>query len=451
VCCTAFRCDKTYDESLLMDYQSRVRLNSYYDALRSAFPLTQDDAADNLTIIAVTHFVPDAELLLDAIVKIAPVVVLPKYSVANPLARQRIDARFPIVSPDRLLKTKPVVAASEFVAQGSSLREAMLRTEFTKELIKTYVPAGHRFMILDVGGYFAPTLQELLQDSTYARRLVGISEGTKNGEAKYNNVVAKVNVPIFSRAWDRTKLPENYLVGTGCVKAIDALLIALAGSPLTKDRRIGLIGFGDVGEPLARSLISKGMDVLVYDTDPLALIRAVANHCNIARDKYTLLEESDVIILASGNKSISIGDLGKMRDGAILACVTSIDDEVMEHNQLKKLPYEDTINNGNTVNRTLKVDGRSIHLLLAGKSVNFYMGIGTAHPVTYLAIGSWIAHIATILNKSDELAEQIRADQIGGTRNYFRELDHGSQLRVADVWLDYYANVENKPGSSDVY
>jgi S-adenosylhomocysteine hydrolase len=424
----------------------RTNLKDYYESVRKEFPVNPG-AADNVSILVPLHMVPNSEMLAEALNKIAPIVVIPKSSQRDDKTYQAIRSRFAMADIEKLPKAKAMAQQLAAHEHEFSFRDALHDEELMREFIDTYVPAGNKILLLDIGGYYAPTLPKLLKNPKYADRIIGVSEGTANGvngdtdTVGYRNIAEQLPIPVMTRAFDATKQPENLSVGLGCVDAVNAIKTRLTDSALTHTDKVGLIGFGPVGEHIARSLKSRGIDVLVYDTNPAALARAFMTGCKVTKDRDALLKNSDVLFLATGNKAITQEDLPKLKDYAFLACVTSADKEIGGFNNFSDMKHRDIMIDGRLANREFDVGGKKINLMMNGKAVNFWMGAGSAHSALYLALGSWIPHASKLLNDGDAMKAEVQKNLAAGIPNQVKEMDKATVTKVINLWLDHYGEL----------
>ena len=192
-----------------------------------------------------------------------------------------------------------------------------LRLEDTvKQKIIPLVKEDEKLIIIDTGGYFAPSLEVLNSYSCIA----GIVEDTENGFQKYEkalHTLSKNNIPIVSIARSRAKDFEDYLVGRFIAKAtIDKIHEKFL---MNFTPQIGIIGFGEVGRGSAFYLREdKKLKVSIYDKN--IEVRKLAKISNfVVISKRKLLETSDILICATGNKSITDKDLRYIKKGCIIS------------------------------------------------------------------------------------------------------------------------------------
>ena len=225
-----------------------------------------------------------------------------------------------------------------------------LRLEDTvKQKIIPLVKEDEKLIIIDTGGYFAPSLEVLNSYSC----ITGIVEDTENGFQKYEkalHTLSKNNIPIVSIARSYAKDFEDYLVGRFIAKATIDKIHEKFLMNLTP--QIGIIGFGEVGRGSAFYLREdKKLKVSIYDKN--IEVRKLAKISNfVVISKRKLLETSDILICATGNKSITDKDLRYIKKGCIISSCTSKDDEFDLSTEVSELNDIIFLNGGNAINFT---------------------------------------------------------------------------------------------------
>lgn len=228
-----------------------------------------------------------------------------------------------------------------------------------KKSIAPLLRKDEKLIIFDIGGYFAPALKELNQTSL----IKGIVEDTENGYKKYEKSLITYNtnqIPIYSVARSKVKSFEDYLVGRSVA---NATLDLLARNKVDiSEKKIGIIGFGEVGKGAAYYLKHyKNANIQIFDIDNNVQQLAFKRGFNTV-SRQQLLQTSDIIICATGNKSISVKDIKTLKKGAYISSCTSGDDEFNFKNinisKLKEIGYKINELNG-------------IYFLNSGNSINF--------------------------------------------------------------------------------
>ncbi len=338
--------------------------------------------------------------------------IILKSSTKNPDIQQLFDKEYKIIDTDRdKLKNK-----------GEATR-----------VIHDCVADGEKCIIIDIGGYFAPCLEELSSNKTIQRKLLGVVEDTENGHQKYQNTIASSIYPIYSVARSLTKRTEDYNIGKSIVSATESLARKYLNKRLEDFTTIGVIGFGKIGSSIAEHVRGKHIRVLVYDRDPTVLLYANSLDFDVC-DKDTILRESSLIFCATGNKSLSVSDLTKLaNDNVVISSCTSADDEF----NLDGMPdarYKDQrgryslyqFENGATL--------RNVYLLVNGNAVNF----------TYNAIvGDYIRGVqAAILVCALKLYPEHLVTLEKSKQTKILTLDPKEETTISRVWLHQYKKIK---------
>jgi len=227
-------------------------------------------------------------------------------------------------------------------------------------------------MILDDGG----DLTNMVLDNypELVDGINGLSEETTTGvhrlyerEKEGTLLLPAINV---NDSVTKSKFDNKY----GCKEsAVDAIRratdIMLAGKVAT------VAGYGDVGKGTAASLIGAGARVIVTEIDPICALQASMEGFPVKK-MINAVQESDIIITATGNKNV-VSDMHfkLMKDKAIVCNIGHFDNEIdvawlnanAEKEEVK--PQVDLY--------TMK-NGRQIILLAEGRLVN--LGCATGHP-----------------------------------------------------------------------
>lgn len=295
----------------------------------------QDFSTDKKTFIIVSHVVPNSIPFIKA---------LNKYGRISGI----------VAKPNSIIPETYDYIKSLNIPFIKLSKQQLKQNGVIKDKIMPVIKPDESLIIFDVGGYFAYSLDELNGIKTAK----GIVEDTENGYQKYEKQLGKTanNIPIYSIARNRVKSYEDYLVGRSIA---EATLRTLNKNGINiKNKKIGIIGYGEVGKGAAYYLKHYlGIDVSIFD-HAKDVQEQIKKHGYKDKSKEELLADSDVIICATGNKSITKKDLTKIKQGAYIASCTSSDDEFeidfsksietgYKLNMLEGLFF---LNNGNAIN-----------------------------------------------------------------------------------------------------
>lgn len=341
-------------------------------------------------VVVVTHALCDRGPFLDALSKVADVaVVLIKPHSVDEVARISLSQNYPLEVADR-------------AALAVGPRAIRLLGE----------RVGDRpFAVLDMGGYFAPAAREVAEH--FGSNCLGFIEDTENGQRRYERILS-LAPPVLSVARSPLKAPEDHVVGHSIIFSIERLIRECG--QVIQGRTATVIGYGKVGRSTASALAARSVDVRIVETDPVRAVEARAHGFQILA-KHAALEESDLVVCATGNGSLEGGDFDRIKPGAFLASVTSSDDEINVaglRNSYSSRPILDHV-------EMMSRPGHSFFLLNEGNAVNFIDGA---------VVGQFVQ-----LVQAELIALTIRIRDYGsGVHGSPAEL----QRRIAHIWLQTY-------------
>ncbi len=349
--------------------------NLFFEKIISEFALEKIDA----DIVAVLHILPDALPFSRALSQIANV----KTIVAKPKS------------------------VNHFVLDY--LRESGHKIVFKDGLGKEIEKLEKETVFLDIGGYFSSYLSLLKTKNNFA----GIVEDTENGLQKYKK--AGVDFPFLSVARSPLKANEDFLVGGAIVYSVERIL--REQNIIINGLESGVIGFGKIGSSVAYHLSKKQSAVSVFDKNNVLLTHAVSRGFGI-RTKKHILSKSDIVCLATGNRSLVSDDFQYVKNGAFLFSVTSSDDEFDKgwlKNNYKKtiiIPYIAKYQRGS----------QYFYLLNDGEAINFVHGT---------TVGEYILLVHAELLVSAYALLATKAKKGFKFDNNFRD-------KIAQIWLDIF-------------
>ncbi|WLW54956.1 adenosylhomocysteinase [Streptomyces sp. YU58] len=372
-----------------MEATERARLDAYFGRIASRFAPAERPAA-----FLITHLLPERPSFVRGVAEVTDLrAVLPKPKSVHTEALRKVEgsghacdelSREMFVDPDRAVRYIEARAA------------------------------GRAVVLLDVGGYFAPSLEALCD--RFSGRILGVVEDTENGHRRYG-ALDKLPCPVVSVARSPLKDPEDYLVGQSVVFSTEALMRSRGDS--LHGRTALVVGFGKLGSSIARLLHAKGVRVTVYDIDPVRRTQALSQGFTVARALPNGLEGAGLVLCATGALSLRGEDFGLLRNGAYVATVTSSEDE-LELSGLADV-YE-RAHSGPHITRYLTT-GHYFYLLNGGNAVNFLHGASVG-PFIFLVQAEILA------------AAAVLAD--GGLEPGMHEVGPTDRAAIATTWLDYF-------------
>jgi adenosylhomocysteinase len=138
-----------------------------------------------------------------------------------------------------------------------------------------------------------------------------------------------------------------------------------------------ICGYGDVGKGCARSMKSYGARVIVTEIDPICALQAAMEGFEVMT-LADALPEGNIYVTCTGNRDIiTLEDMGRMRDQAIVCNIGHFDNEI----QMERLEADRNVTKLNIkpqVDKYTFADGHSIFVLAEGRLVN--LGCATGHP-----------------------------------------------------------------------
>jgi adenosylhomocysteinase len=136
-------------------------------------------------------------------------------------------------------------------------------------------------------------------------------------------------------------------------------------------------GYGDVGKGCAQALRGQGTRVIITEIDPICALQATMEGFEVKTLEDTL-EYADMFITATGNLNvISVEQMAKMKDGAIIGNIGHFDNEI-DMAGLKNYPGVERTNIKPQYDKFTFPDGHSVMVLAEGRLLN--LGCATGHP-----------------------------------------------------------------------
>lgn len=293
--------------------------------------------------------------------------------------------------------------------------------DFTKESLKTFDEFNNyikkiegKVVLLDIGGYFASIINRLVDENP--NKILGVVEDTENGHQKYEEL-SELKVPVVSVARSILKENEDYLVGQSIVFSSDSLLREYNRLLIFMD--CGVLGYGKIGKSISANLQKMNIKPMVYDVIDSKRVKSI-NEGNKSPEKDEILEKSDIIFCATGNKSLDIHDFRKLKNGCFVASVTSADDEFnfdfLESEYEAEKVHEHIIKYTNTANY--------FYMLNSGNAINFLHGA---------VVGDFIFLVQS------EILSGVNYLQDKNLKPGIHELPAEYKEKLSKTWLKYFA------------
>lgn len=357
---------------------------------------TEQGCLGDLCILLVTHLLPDRPDFIQVLDRVGRVgAILPKPKSVHGPTLAWAQQHYPVLPLNRHWTSDP----GEVIAQIAPL-----------------VMSHERLIILDIGGYFAKSKAVLAE--LFGARFIGVVEMTENGHQRYEQ--ESLAAPVISVARSPLKQAEDIQIGLSVVYSAESLARTLRRT--FNVCQAALFGYGKVGRSIARELRCRNLHLELVETDALRQVEALSHGFKLV-NKAEALGRAELVICSTGNGSLDITDLQALRPGAMLASVTSADDEFAFSLAQLPWPSEEVCPHVLALTRP---DGSTIFLLNRGEAVNFVHGA---------VIGEYVYLVlAEIIEGVHQLAHQASTPGL-------HELPQATMQRIARHWLTDFHGV----------
>jgi S-adenosylhomocysteine hydrolase len=340
--------------------------------------------------------------------------------VADALREANVDARVPALTEE---------AYEEEIEKGLDAIVAQHRRN------------GRPILVVDDGGFIATLLHtkpEKYADVLHAVRIVEQTTGGVIMAERFD-----LRVPISTVARSRSKKAEAPMIGrTVAAKALQAL--RRIGRDLD-GKKVTIVGYGYVGEALAKALRDAGAIVTIVEKTRRARRAAVRDGFAV-RPLDRTIETADIVFGATGSTSVGIESVRKMKNGAIFASVSSKRREfamkALEKVAGSKEPIPTDTPLSTLPSARYRVFGKTLIALGDGWPINFDGDIDSVPlaeiQLTLAALFAGLLH-ATKLRAPSKQRGFMRLDRILDDRvlSRFRELRKGKKappISSLDDW-----------------
>ena len=247
------------------------------------------------------------------------------------------------------------------IANPTRLLKARDRLEFSKTIDELKKIAGNTnlpIILFDIGGYFAPFVDEL--SALLGGRLLLVLEDTANGHAKYTlTEYYKTSKRFKSVAYDTYKMAENVMVANIMLGNLHSFV-----SDWSIFKSTLVVGYGRIGRSLCFGLRERGAkNIVVIDADKARLFMASTEGFEIltAKQLQGMRNRFDYCFSMSGHCGVTGEVLSTLRDNAYIAVVTSYDDEF-------DAPIRKIFEAGR--GESIDWEGKTVNILNRGRPIN---------------------------------------------------------------------------------
>ncbi len=219
------------------------------------------------------------------------------------------------------------------------------------------------------------------------------------------------------------RAPEDHLVASSVVFSIEAVLRGQA--EILQTRASAVIGYGRVGSSVAEILRNRGINTVVYDTDPMKLAEAGARGFQANTSLSAALNGASLVVCATGNSALDLRGFGMLASGCVVASVTSADDE-LDLDCLKEGYRKSAAGDNLTRYEENRPGGRHFFLIADGNAANFSHG-ALIGPAIQLIEGEKLKALKALIDETVAPAEQ------GLT-----ELSENARREIAEIWIEHF-------------
>ncbi|MBF25080.1 MAG: adenosylhomocysteinase [Flavobacteriales bacterium] len=303
-------------------------------------------------------------------------------------------------------------------------------------------------MILDDGG----DLTNMVLDNypELVKDINGLTEETTTGvlrlyEREKNGTLSLPAINVNDSV-TKSKFDNKY----GCREsAVDA--IRRATDVMLAGKVAVVAGYGDVGKGTVASLVGAGARVIVTEIDPICALQASMEGFPVKK-MMNAVQESDIIITATGNKNVVSEEHFKlMKDKAIVCNIGHFDNEIdvawlnsnAEKEEIKPQVDLYTMKNGNQI--ILLAEGRLVNLGCATGHPSFVMSNSFTNQVlAQIELWTNVDHynnkVYVLPKNLDELVAKLHLEKLGV------ELEE-----LTDEQANYISVPKSGPFKSDTY
>lgn len=346
------------------------------------------------SVVFVTHVLDTAVRfiqLVSSTADVSSIVAIP-YSTAT-AARDRLSPQYNLL--------EPVTAADMVTTVNDAVHAALTQS------------AERTVIVQEIGGYCSSQIGQLARREEFG----GVVEDTMQGHWRYQ-ALGYVAAPVLSIAESPLKALENRQVGRAIAYSIERVL-RTRFFRIPVETRIGVLGYGGIGEATAASLAGMGAKVHVYDPNPIRMARAFVEGLS-APDRAKVLREADLLIGVSGQRSITVDDVALLKDGVIIASGSS---KRVEIDVEGLCAAADDVSTESGLTR-FAIAGKTIWLVNGGTPINF-------------ADQGVLGHVLDLVYT--ELYMCIRKLSERRCQPGLQTLDRAEQEAIAHVWREMYS------------
>ena len=235
---------------------------------------------------------------------------------------------------------------------------------------------GKPILLLDDGGKAAAVAARKYPHLGHLFRGV---EQTTRGLTEIASVEKQRGAPMPFLIVDVAKSPlkahEMPKIGEQVASEVTKLT-RLIGLDVVTDKDVVVVGFGPIGEGVARALQVRGARVSVWDMSVDGRARAAAAGFHVPHTREAALADKALVVGATGHRSVGRDDLALLAPGCVLASASSRDVEIdLSVNRDKDIESVPLLTSGRGdqrfVTRVWRLHDKDIVVLKNGFPLNF--------------------------------------------------------------------------------
>jgi len=278
-----------------------------------------------------------------------------------------------------------------------------LDLKFLSEFLDEKKDELHDIIILEDGGYIVPLIHDTFPG--LLKSVIGAVEQTSKG-IKRDGEIEEPQFCILNVAEAKMKSRiEPPYVADAVVYNINTLL----SNPNLRNKPIAILGFGTIGSKIAQKYKNDGVNVTIYDSDPLARVDAGNQGFTVEQYPERAVMDKYLVMGCSGLTTIKSKEILSLRNETYLVSTSSdqseIDIESLQN--LSKKSDGDILTNDETGKKigtdyTIRYINSKIHLLADGYPINFWYSDSMPNEVSDFVLSMiLISCLELVINKSN--------------------------------------------------
>jgi S-adenosylhomocysteine hydrolase len=200
--------------------------------------------------------------------------------------------------------------------------EVISRDDLSLDLLQGLAERDNlRWLVIEDGGHVVPLI---LQDTSLTNRTIGCIEQTTRGIWHIEDAIkaggGSISFPVLSVPHSECKQKfEPRQIADGVVQTLQNILDWRCPRNMT----VAVLGCGTIGSHLVSTLSERGVNVKVFDPDPLKRLIARNSCADVTHSPEEAAKNADIILGASGKCSINSSVLRSVKHGVTVGSVSS--------------------------------------------------------------------------------------------------------------------------------